>query len=107
MIGRQLAALLVMVLSGCVGPGERAEDSTTGATPIPTPTGGTVTRPLTTPLRADFTVTGTFEVASRSCSATMTPAPTTGPAIVPIPPRSVIRITSPDICQATSVSVAN
>ena len=61
MIGRRLAALLALIVSGCVGPGERAEENTASAAPAPMPTGGTVTRPLTTPLRADFTVAGAFE----------------------------------------------
>ena len=42
-----------------------------------------------------------------SAALTTRPAPTTGPTIVPMPPSSVISTTSPDICQATSVSVAS
>lgn len=52
-------------------------------------------------------VTGKSDVAKRFCSATTKPAPKIGPTIVPMPPSKVIRMTSPDICQATSVSVAN
>ncbi len=44
---------------------------------------------------------------STCCSATMMIAPTAGPKIVPRPPSSVIRMTSPDICQCASVSEAN
>src|SRR5690554_269887 len=52
-------------------------------------------------------VTGKPVVAKTFCKPTRTPAPTIGPAIVPIPPSSTIRTTSPDICQDTSASVAN
>jgi hypothetical protein len=45
--------------------------------------------------------------ASMSCSAITTPAPSTGPKKVPTPPSRDIRITSPDMDQCTSDSVAN
>jgi len=58
----------------------------------------------TTPV---MTVTGKSEVARKFCSATTRPAPKIGPMMVPMPPSRVISTTSPDICQVTSVSVAN
>ena len=42
----------------------------------------------------------------RTALAMMVVAPTTGPRMVPMPPSRVIRTTSPDICQPTSVNVA-
>ena len=45
--------------------------------------------------------------ASMFCSAITMPEPSTGPRKVPTPPSRVIKITSPDIDQCTSDSVAN
>jgi len=45
--------------------------------------------------------------ASSLCSITTSVDPTMGPRIVPMPPSSVIRTTSPEVCQCTSLSVAN
>ncbi|MNR63416.1 hypothetical protein D3C85_1857200 [compost metagenome] len=44
--------------------------------------------------------------ASRFCSEITMPEPMTGPKKVPTPPSSVIKITSPDMDQCTSDSVA-
>ena len=46
-------------------------------------------------------------LVDRKCSReTSRAAPTPGPMSVPIPPSRIIKITSPDICHATSTSEA-
>ena len=61
----------------------------------------------TTKMAPMSTVTGLAEAAEIVLEADDEGAPTTGPNMVPMPPSSVISITSPDICHWTSVSEAS